>query len=119
MSLDTKHVIDWPDFEARCLNDAEFIQQMLGVFCDNTPKVWEQCKAAVEMGDWPAARRHAHTLKGSAANMSAATLRTLAMMAESKTEVHDKAGFNDIARPIDLAMHDCVKACTQKMTRKE
>jgi len=115
MSVDAEDVIDWQDFESRCLNDAEFITQMLGVFIDNAPKTWQECKHAADAGDWSAASRHAHTLKGSAANMSAGALRTLAAGAEAKAGSHDKTGLDDLVAHIDLAMHDCIRACTQRL----
>jgi len=82
--------IDWPDFEARCLHDAEFIREMLEIFVKIAPQTLVTLQAAVAAGDWPTARRHAHTLKGSAANLSAHALRDHAADAEFAADNADE-----------------------------
>jgi HPt (histidine-containing phosphotransfer) domain-containing protein len=85
--------IDLQKLRTRCLDDDEFVGQMLKIFSEVAPRTFESLRDAVSSGDLPAARRHAHTLKGSAANLSAELLRIAAAEAETQADHQDTAGL--------------------------
>lgn len=74
--------IDWPQLKKRCLNDDAFVREMVAIFSKHAPILVAGLKTAVAAGDTPAAKKQAHTLKGSAANLAAESLRASAYAAE-------------------------------------
>jgi len=103
-------IVDRTDLLQRCMNDQAFVTQMLEVFREYAPKTLKLLHDAATAGDWTAARRHAHTLKGSAANISAGALKTRAQ----ETEKAIDSGFTEDAAhllaAVDAAMNECLKA---------
>lgn len=75
-------MIDREQLLQRCLGDAEFARQMLWVFCESAQKTVPALTKAWEQGDWDQVRRSAHTLKGSAGNLSIPELRSQAQEVE-------------------------------------
>ena len=90
--------IDQADLLQRCMNDPAFVRQMLTIFREYAPKTLGQLRQTVDAADWPAARRHAHTLKGSAANVSAAPLRAVAMQME---KLIDESQHGEVAPKLE------------------
>ncbi|GIW77066.1 MAG: hypothetical protein KatS3mg104_2129 [Phycisphaerae bacterium] len=95
-------MIDREELLQRCLGDAEFARQMLWVFCESAQKTVPALTQAWEQGDWDQVRRSAHTLKGSAGNLSIPELRSQAQEVEQlvdQSEVEElkarKDGFMD------------------------
>jgi HPt (histidine-containing phosphotransfer) domain-containing protein len=66
---------------------------MLTLFVEVAPRTFEAFDTAVKAADLSTARRHAHTLKGSAANLSAELLRVAAAEAESHADQKDIPGL--------------------------
>lgn len=98
-------MIDREELLDRCLNDVGFTLQMLAVFCDSVPKTARQLERAVADGALADAKRHAHTLKGSAANLSIEGLRLKAARLESLADQHDldalASGIGELLRCVD------------------
>ncbi len=93
-------MLDRDELFQRCLGDTAFTLQMLAVFCDTAPKTLAALKDAADAGDLIAAQRHAHTLKGSAANLAIEKLRVQAeeieMLAGQKDRSTLQQGVNDL-----------------------
>lgn len=66
----------------RCLGDVEFARQMLRIFWESANKMIPVLTQAWEQEDWDQIRRSAHTLKGSAGNLSIPELRLQAEQVE-------------------------------------
>lgn len=88
----------------RCLEDAAFMHQMLSVFRESAPALAQDLHRAVASENWLDARRHAHTLKGSAANLAIETLRGLALRAEQHAADSDRAGMAEVLAQIDVTL---------------
>jgi len=90
----------------RLMDDEDLLADVLRGFISDTPGLITALKAAVEAGDAQGARRTAHTLKGSASNVSAIALMEAAKKAEdaARTEDIEKAG--DCLDEIDAAFED-------------
>ncbi len=92
------------DFEAglaRCANDLEFYQKMLGMFLDSQRDFSRSFKAAQQDDDPSAAVRSAHTLKANAANIGAGDVVEAAQQLEM---LCDEGGSKEIA----LALQDVI-----------
>ena len=76
--------IDWDALHKRCLNDADFVREMTAVFKTHAVETHRKLHAALTAADLPAATKYAHTLKGSAANLSAEPLRDAAYTTENE-----------------------------------
>jgi len=66
----------------RLMDDEALLVDILKEFITNTPELIARLKESVEAGDTEEARRAAHTLKGSASNISAVALTETARRAE-------------------------------------
>ncbi|MDY6954607.1 MAG: response regulator, partial [Thermodesulfobacteriota bacterium] len=66
----------------RAMGDKDFLEQMLQEFLSRMPGQVAELKAALEEGDGEALQQKAHTLKGSAANLSADTIVAAALHLE-------------------------------------
>jgi len=66
----------------RAMGDAAFLGQMFQEFLSRIPGQVKELKAAVKQGDGETLQQKAHTLKGSAANLSADTIAATALHLE-------------------------------------
>jgi two-component system, sensor histidine kinase and response regulator len=73
--------------------DEELLQEIVGIFVEDCPRMIEELGAAIGAGDTEAARRAAHTLKGSVSVLGAKALAAAAKEAEA----HARAGDLDSA----------------------
>lgn len=101
-------VIDETDLLQRCMNDPEFVRQMLGIFREHAPRTLRQLHDAVDAGDWPTAARHAHTLKGSAGNVAAQSLREAALKTEKTISAGNYAEVPALLEAVDDGMALCL-----------
>jgi two-component system, sensor histidine kinase and response regulator len=79
-------------------NDREFFVEMLTEFIESLPERVTELRAAAEAGDCPTLIKLAHTLKGTAANFSAAQLTAFALEIELQARAGQgscEAGWND------------------------
>ena len=95
---DPLEVFDESDAMDR-LGDEDLLLEVLNIFLDDAPQTFRSLQTAVAAKDWGTAARHAHSLKGSAANISAPGLRRAA--AECEDEAKSGAP-GDIAKRVDL-----------------
>lgn len=107
VQIDREQLLD------RCLNDVDFTLQMLAVFCESAPRTARQLETAVAQGAWTDARRHAHTLKGSAANLSIEGLRLEAARLEMLAEQQDLQSLAAAASQLVLCVNESVQAATE------
>ena len=64
-------------------DDTTYLERVTGRFEESTRSAAEDLRSAVEAGDAPALRAHAHKLAGSAANLGALEVATLARQLEA------------------------------------
>jgi HPt (histidine-containing phosphotransfer) domain-containing protein len=66
----------------RAMGDLAFLEMILKQFLDHLPAQIEELKAAVRQADGEKVREKAHALKGSAANLSATEIASVALSLE-------------------------------------
>ncbi|MCP5104335.1 MAG: Hpt domain-containing protein [bacterium] len=71
--------------------DDGFVREVIEGFLEDIPTRFAVLEEAFEQGDAVLVRRHAHTIKGAAANISAYALREAAGAVESAVESGDLA----------------------------
>jgi HPt (histidine-containing phosphotransfer) domain-containing protein len=74
-------------------NDA-FIREVLGIFLEDTPQRIAELDTSLAAGDAPKFSRAAHSIKGSSANLGAASLRGMAEQLEQRSH---KEGLANVA----------------------
>jgi len=74
--------IDFKKAIKRAMGDKEFLKKMLEQFTMSMPVQVQALKAAIEEGNAEILQREAHTLKGSAANLSADNIAAVALRLE-------------------------------------
>lgn len=82
MSDDVTGLFDVADLLDRCLQDASFAEEMLQIFATQVPQTLARLDTAFQSGNAPEAAKAAHSLKGSAGNLSARSLHGLSMQLE-------------------------------------
>lgn len=106
-------LIDRDQLLERCLNDVGFMRQMLSVFRDSAPRTAKQLEAAIAQGAMTDAKRHAHTLKGSAANLSIEHLRLEAARLEMLAEQDDLEALTAAATELLRCVDESVQAVNE------
>jgi CheY-like chemotaxis protein len=82
----------------RCRGDRPFAVRVLDKFRKRLPDQLNELEQAAERGDVDALRKTAHTLKGSASNVGAATVGRCAAVLETNAVAQPAAISNDLAR---------------------
>ena len=77
--------------------------QMVRLFLKNSGVRMDQIREGTNAGDVDEAERGAHSLKSSAANIGAETLRTLATRVESAALVEDPAALRELLPEVEAA----------------
>lgn len=76
-------VIDRTIFEElKQMSGAEFINELIDTFLDDTPRMMQDMKSALQANDADSFRRAAHSMKSNAATFGAGPLAELAKMLE-------------------------------------
>jgi len=83
--------------------------QMVRLFLKNSGARMDQIRTGVEGSDLVEAERGAHSLKSSAANIGAESLRTLATRMESAALEHDEIEARSMLPDIETAYADAMK----------
>jgi len=78
-----KLVFDRAEMLDRLGGDVEFLDDVLGVFLDESPKMMDAARGAVHEGDARRVERSAHTLKGALMNIAAEPAAELAARLET------------------------------------
>jgi two-component system sensor histidine kinase/response regulator len=87
---------------ARCLNKPVIAARVLGAFHGSAADLAAKLERALLAGDLEQAGRHAHTLKGSAGNVSAETLRAVAAAMEKQCRAGSEAAARAFLPPLQL-----------------
>ncbi|MCA9080107.1 MAG: response regulator [Planctomycetaceae bacterium] len=58
------NLLNWKHALKTCAGDPELLQELLGLFLEETPRLLAELRSTVRSGDQVAARRAAHTIKG-------------------------------------------------------
>ncbi len=91
--------------------DRAFVQELLEEFIDDVrARVAELTAADATAPDRELIRRHAHTLKSSAANVGATSLSARSRALEAAADVADAATMTDLIDAVAAAATDAVRA---------
>lgn len=85
------------------------LNEILNVFIENTPKGLGLIQQAFDAGDADSLRLHAHTLKGSAANVGATLLAEQAKVVEMAAKEHQLEGLSDPIQSIEKTVSEVIK----------
>jgi signal transduction histidine kinase/CheY-like chemotaxis protein/HPt (histidine-containing phosphotransfer) domain-containing protein len=113
-SMDGLKVFDRAAFLSRVMDDEELAAAILETFREDLPRLVMDLDAALESGDTDKATLHAHTIKGSAANVGAERLRSVAAQGEGLGRAGDLEGMRrwaasleaECERLLDLLDHE-------------
>lgn len=83
--------------------DTDLYREIVGVFLGDAPAQLSAVETALAAGDFPTARRGAHTLKGTSAAIGATRLRAAAFALESACAA---AAVESIATPLAAVKRD-------------
>lgn len=84
-------VFDYEDFLHRIDGDVDLLKEVIEIFLEDTPALLANLYAGIRSGDAEAVERAAHTLKGSAANISAKRLQQLSHHVQQALKKNDVA----------------------------
>jgi len=90
----------------RLMDDEELLADVIKGFLSDTPALIMELTDAVEAGDTQGARQAAHTLKGSASNVSAIVLMEAAKTAETAARAGDLGVMKATIKNIEAAFRD-------------
>jgi len=100
--------IDWSELTARCGNSEEMTRQLLDVFRTQLPDQVSQLSAHVDQGDFEAAAQVAHAIKGSAGNMAAGGVATVAASLENHFRTQTPSDQNHSVESLTTQMTACL-----------
>jgi CheY-like chemotaxis protein len=100
-SGDNREMFDYSDLLKRMDQDEEVIQQILEVFLLDIPERIKEQKSALSTGDDLRVAEIAHSIKGTAANLSAGKLTALAKRLEQAAKIHDGDAVERLIREQD------------------
>lgn len=102
-AVQAEPVFDAHDLKERLMDDEELVREILGHFERATPQLLSDLRSAAERGALGEARRHAHSVKGSAANVGAPRLRALGDQVEHAAERGELASVKGAVPAIEAA----------------
>lgn len=94
--------IDWSELVGRCLGDAQFAKRMLGRFVVEAPAQVKAIEDALVAADVAKATKAAHTLKGTAGNVSVVVVAAIAGELEQLCKSGALAGASDVVRRLNV-----------------
>jgi two-component system sensor histidine kinase/response regulator len=103
-------VIDLPDFIRRCAGRAKLALRVLDKFYETTPDLMTKLEKSLQTHDFDEAARHAHSLRGAAANISAIALSQAAEVVECFCRDADKASSESHLDGVKAHFASCVSA---------
>jgi signal transduction histidine kinase/CheY-like chemotaxis protein/CHASE1-domain containing sensor protein len=103
-------VLDLPTLLERCLNKPHIVHRVLTTFDHTVQGLVDDLEKAIEAGDTEQAARHAHRLKGAAANASADALRAVAAQVEQQCVAAASAAARTTMLAIKLELSRCQAA---------
>jgi HPt (histidine-containing phosphotransfer) domain-containing protein len=84
--------------------DEELLAEIIKEFCGQYPQLLTQIREAISKADLPLLRRAAHTLKGNAGTLGAATACELAQHLETLGETGDLADAENLCDQLEQAL---------------
>jgi CheY-like chemotaxis protein len=97
-------VFDEAELLARVEGDRELMEELIGLFLDETPKLVENVRRAWSSRDLDALQRAAHALKGTCANLGARPATRAALGVESAAREGDIDGLDDLVTTLVRAV---------------
>jgi len=99
------------DYEAllhRCLNKTDLARRVLKLFSDSAVHTVTEIQQSLAAGDLAQVRRHAHSLKGSAANVAARPLQAIATDLERVSRAGSEAAALSKVPELEVELHRCL-----------
>lgn len=107
-SADNGNVLSMDDLLVRCLHNAELAGEILEKFEAQLKDDLAAIRGGCRAGNAAETMRLAHALKGSAANLSADALRTVAEKAETMARNGDMTGVADLFPQLEREINRCL-----------
>jgi CheY-like chemotaxis protein/HPt (histidine-containing phosphotransfer) domain-containing protein len=105
---DIKSPIDWSMVVENFFEDEELLMEIVGIYLEETPQIIEKLVDAIKTGTLEEVELHAHSLKGTSAQIAAAQLqeksRLLEFAAKEKNTETFESLFNDVKKEYDSLM---------------
>lgn len=89
-------VFDRAAFKKRMLDDEEIIKQIITGILQSIPKMINELRQSIADGDMESAGRHAHTIKGAAANLGCELFRVAALKMEVASKSDDMRKISEL-----------------------
>jgi CheY-like chemotaxis protein/HPt (histidine-containing phosphotransfer) domain-containing protein len=99
--------IDYESLLARCMGDVELVAKIAQKFRDRSLLTWEHIEKGFADGDATETARLAHTMKGTAANLSAVKLSELAAQIEQLGKAGDLSTAEETMRQMGEELSRC------------
>jgi CheY-like chemotaxis protein len=93
----------------------DILARVIRIYLDEAPKLLERLRQALEQQDAPAARKAAHSLKSSSANLGAATLAALCWDWERKCQMHLPENAREMLSFMEDEYHRVKEALTSQL----
>ena len=106
-------VFDLEEFLERIQNDWALLLELFDIFIDDFRQKRKSIDQAVVKKDYEQMRRLAHSVKGSAGNISAKSLRTAFIQFEAMAKKNDLTGIDTILTNIDQEFQKFTDRITQ------
>ncbi len=106
-------VFDRAGMLSRLMGDTGLVNEVVRGYLTDIPKQIDALRNCLVDGDWPKARRQAHTMVGASANVGAAQLVDRALELETLADTGDRAGCTACLEIFELelqAFRDAVQA---------
>jgi CheY-like chemotaxis protein/HPt (histidine-containing phosphotransfer) domain-containing protein len=94
----------------RLMNDENLLRRIIKAFNSDTPSHLVELHAAIDAGDFAVARRLAHNIKGSAANISAPALRNAAFELEIAIKDEKRDSLAALMLSVERQMESLLQA---------
>jgi signal transduction histidine kinase/DNA-binding response OmpR family regulator/HPt (histidine-containing phosphotransfer) domain-containing protein len=101
VARDAPAVFDKQALLDRVMGDEELARELVEVFLEDTPQQLDTLRDALLAGDAAIVRRQAHTIKGSAGNVSAIGLQQAALQLEQACRSEDLQGADSLLSTLD------------------
>ena len=85
--------------------DAELLEEIVELYLDEYPVLFDQIQVAVQSGDAPGLYRSAHTLKGSLGALAAEAAQQCAMELETSGRLGEMAGVSSMVAGLENLLH--------------
>ena len=97
--------LDMPTFEElKQMSGADFIHELVDTFLDDSPRLVEQMKSALQSNDADSFRRAAHSLKSNSATFGAMRLAGMAKELEMLGKEHRLSEAGSRIPPLEQAL---------------